>query len=107
MVRSAPERSTCWSRFPSAARSPRRAARWACPTGGGRGVGGGGEGDAAAPRGRARRGGRAGGKAGGGADLTPLGHFVVGRYRALQEAVAQASRGHLSALQAEIRAKRG
>ena len=50
---------------------------------------------------------RAGGKAGGGADLTPLGHFVVGRYRALQEAVEQASHGHLSALQAEIRAKRG
>src|SRR5215469_5533730 len=49
---------------------------------------------------------RAGGKAGGGADLTPLGYLVVGRYRAIQKAVEQASHGHLSALQAEIHAKR-
>ena len=49
---------------------------------------------------------RAGGKAGGGADLTPLGYFVIGRYRAIQKAVEQASHGHLSALQAEIYAKR-
>ena len=49
---------------------------------------------------------RAGGKAGGGADLTPLGYFVIGRYRAIQRAVEQASHGHLSALQAEIYAKR-
>jgi molybdate transport system regulatory protein len=49
---------------------------------------------------------RTGGKAGGGAALTPLGYLVVGRYRALQKAVDKASQAHLSAIQAELKAKR-
>src|SRR5262245_43156532 len=49
---------------------------------------------------------RTGGKSGGGAELTPLGYLVIGRYRAIQKAVERASTAHLSALQAEIRAKK-
>jgi molybdate transport system regulatory protein len=49
---------------------------------------------------------RTGGKAGGGAELTPLGYLIVGRYRALQKAVDRASEAHLSAIQAELKAKR-
>jgi molybdate transport system regulatory protein len=49
---------------------------------------------------------RTGGKSGGGAELTPLGYLVVGRYRALQKAVDKASQGHLTALQAELKGKR-
>jgi molybdate transport system regulatory protein len=49
---------------------------------------------------------RTGGKAGGGAELTPLGYLVVGRYRALQKAVDKASQGHLTAIQAELKSKR-
>ena len=39
-----------------------------------------------------------GGKAGGGARLTPLGHTVVDRYRALERAAAKAGAGPLTAL---------
>jgi molybdate transport system regulatory protein len=49
---------------------------------------------------------RTGGKSGGGAELTPLGYLIVGRYRALQKAVDQASQAHLSAIQAELKSKR-
>jgi molybdate transport system regulatory protein len=49
---------------------------------------------------------RTGGKSGGGAELTPLGYLVVGRYRALQKAVDKASQAHLTALQAELKGKR-
>src|SRR5215468_10340902 len=50
---------------------------------------------------------RTGGKAGGGAELTPLGYFVIGRYRAIQKVVERASLNHLSALQAEVKGKKG
>jgi molybdate transport system regulatory protein len=49
---------------------------------------------------------RTGGKSGGGAELTPLGYLVLGRYRAMQKAVGRASETHLSAIQAELKAKR-
>ena len=49
---------------------------------------------------------RTGGKSGGGAELTSLGYLIVGPYRAIQKAAEQASMSHVSALQAEIQAKR-
>ncbi len=49
---------------------------------------------------------RTGGKAGGGAELTPLGYLLVGRYRAMQKAAERASEVHIEAIQAELKAKR-
>ena len=43
-----------------------------------------------------------GGKRGGGAQLTPLGLSVVGRFRAIERAALAAAQVHLDALQAEI-----
>lgn len=43
-----------------------------------------------------------GGKDGGGAQLTPMGHAVVTRFRAIEMAAARAARAQMEALQAEI-----
>ncbi len=45
---------------------------------------------------------QAGGKKGGGAELTPTGLAVVGRYRAIERAAAAAAEPHIAALQADI-----
>ncbi len=45
---------------------------------------------------------QAGGRHGGGARLTPLGLAVVARFRAIEQAAAEAANIHLSALQAEV-----
>ena len=46
---------------------------------------------------------QAGGKGGGGAILTPLGVALVTRFRAIEQAAAKAVRGHVEALQREVR----
>ena len=43
-----------------------------------------------------------GGKHGGGATLTPLGLTLVARFRAIETAIAEATRGDLAALQQEV-----
>lgn len=45
---------------------------------------------------------RSGGRKGGGATLTPLGHALIARYRAMEQAAAAATEPHLAALAAEI-----
>lgn len=43
-----------------------------------------------------------GGKRGGGASLTPLGHSVITRFRAIEMAATSAASAHMKALQSEI-----
>lgn len=45
---------------------------------------------------------KAGGRHGGGARLTTVGLTLVTRFRAIEQAAAEAASGHLSALQAEV-----
>lgn len=45
---------------------------------------------------------QSGGRKGGGAQLTPAGLAVVGRFRAIERAAAAAAEPHMEALQAEI-----
>ena len=43
-----------------------------------------------------------GGQGGGGAQLTPTGQALVGRFRAIEQAATEAAAPHIAALQAEI-----
>ena len=47
-----------------------------------------------------------GGKGGGGATLTPLGLALVSRYRAIEQAAAEAARTHIEALEVAARKDR-
>ena len=48
---------------------------------------------------------KTGGKKGGGAALTPLGLMLISRYRAIEQAAAQAAQAHMAALNAEVAAR--
>ncbi len=48
-----------------------------------------------------------GGRGGGGATLTPFGHALVSRYRAIERAATQAARPHIDALETAAKPPRG
>lgn len=50
---------------------------------------------------------QSGGKKGGGAMLTPLGHALIARYRAMEKAAAEATAKDLETLTTELRTEKG